>query len=53
MKHISLQGQFRMCAKQAGFTPSYWSVSNISLGNDRTPELNMGSIDELDGITKI
>jgi hypothetical protein len=40
MQTIALQhGQFRCLAKQAGFMPTYWSVSEISLGNDRTPKM--------------
>lgn len=39
MLTIALQHrQFGCSAKQAGFMPTYWSVSEISLGNDRTPE---------------
>lgn len=43
MNYSSIHGQFRSCAKQAGCMPTYWSMSNISLDNDRTTELTAGS----------
>lgn len=46
MTNISLHRQFGCSAKQAGFMPTYWSVSEInSLGNDRTPE-NSGFLED-------
>ena len=39
MKATSLQRQFKHIAQMGGFALSYWSVCEISLGNDRTPEM--------------
>ena len=43
MQVLSLHGQFNSIAKQVGFMPTYWSCVEISLGNDRTLELGLGS----------
>ncbi len=38
MKAQSLHRQLKHIAQVRGFMPSYWSVCEISLSNDRTPE---------------
>jgi hypothetical protein len=38
MKTTSLHRQCKLIAQLGGFMPSYWSVCEISLSNDRTPE---------------
>lgn len=43
MKSTSLHRQAKRIAQLGGFMPSYWSVCSISLSNDRTPELALGS----------
>jgi len=43
MKTQSLHRQAKRIAQLGGFMPSYWSVCSISLSNDRTPELALGS----------
>ena len=39
MKATSLHRQAKHIAQLGGFMPSYWSCVEISLGNDRTPDL--------------
>ena len=43
---IALHRQAGLCAKQAGFMSTYWSVLGNGLSNDRTPEITVGSLED-------
>ena len=43
MKQQMLHRLDKQITQMGGFIPSYWLVCSISLSNDRTPEIILGS----------